>query len=131
MNNYEDIDKILKTYRGQLPKPDSTWLWQVRQALTFIITHLFDLQLTAGWMREQCDIIGHNFAGIFKHHAKRKPAKYISHHRIEAAKLLLRDTDHTIINISQELGFSGQAVFTNVFKRLTGETPLGWRKRNE
>lgn len=54
---------------------------------------------------------------------------YITHAKIQEAKSLLRYTDKSLGEISSYLCFSSQSYFQNVFKKVTGQTPLAYRKR--
>jgi AraC-like DNA-binding protein len=49
----------------------------------------------------------------------------------QEAKLLLRYTDSTIAEIAYQLDFSDPASFSRFFKSETGDTPLGYRNRQE
>ena len=46
---------------------------------------------------------------------------------ITQAKVLLRHSDHSVLQISEELNFPNPAFFSKYFKRLTAMTPLGYR----
>lgn len=54
---------------------------------------------------------------------------YITHAKILEAKSLLHYTDKSLSEISSYLCFSSQSYFQNVFKKVTGQTPLDYRKR--
>ena len=47
----------------------------------------------------------------------------------DRARDLLREPDISITDIAFELGYSDPAHFTRAFRRWTGETPVGWRRR--
>ncbi len=55
------------------------------------------------------------------------PGKLINEAIIAEAKLLLRDRDHTISTVSEQLQFSDQASFSKFFKKNTGITPASYR----
>jgi AraC family transcriptional regulator len=55
------------------------------------------------------------------------PQRYVTQRRVERAKALLRDTATPLVAIAQDLGFSDQSHFTNVFRRETGVTPARFR----
>ena len=59
-------------------------------------------------------------------------SEYINGYRIEYAKHLL-DTDSrmNLAEISERSGFSSEASFYRVFKRLTGKTPNGYRSSRQ
>ena len=48
--------------------------------------------------------------------------------QINAAKKLLRSSDHSIEKIAQLVGFSSSRHFSSMFKKHNGTTPLHWRK---
>jgi len=48
--------------------------------------------------------------------------------QINAAKKLLRSSDHSIEKIAQLVGFSSSKHFSSTFKKHNGTTPLHWRK---
>lgn len=56
------------------------------------------------------------------------PHQYLMLRRIEAAKVLLRDSAHELCSIAQEIGFSSQSHFTAEFRRATGLTPGQFRR---
>ena len=57
--------------------------------------------------------------------------EYIIHAKIQEAKSLLTFTDKSLSEISSYLCFSSQSYFQNVFKKITGETPLSYRKKTQ
>lgn len=50
--------------------------------------------------------------------------------RIERAKKLLCDTQMTLTQIADSIGYAQLAVFTRAFKRFTGTTPSLWRRQS-
>lgn len=57
------------------------------------------------------------------------PQQYLLRVRIDRAALLLGAADLPIAEVATAVGFYDQAVFTRTFGRLTGETPLQFRRR--
>jgi AraC-like DNA-binding protein len=53
--------------------------------------------------------------------------RYVMQRRIERAKALLAQTRIPLVAIAQDLGFSDQSHFTNVFRREIGTTPARFR----
>lgn len=54
---------------------------------------------------------------------------YIHREKVEEAKRLLQFGDRKLTEIASLLSFSSQSHFQTVFKKVTGETPLAYRKR--
>lgn len=55
--------------------------------------------------------------------------EYLRRLRVEQARDALTATDAPISAIAADAGFADQSHFTRVFHRVTGETPLAWRRR--
>ncbi len=56
------------------------------------------------------------------------PINYLISRRIEESRFLLRETDHSISQIAQILGFSSLSYFSQSFRRLEGVSPVEYRK---
>ena len=54
--------------------------------------------------------------------------EYVLSRKIDRAGLLLRETDLTIAEVAQYLGFSDSSHFSRVFRRFTGQSPSELRK---
>ena len=59
---------------------------------------------------------------------------YINYHRIEEAKVQLKDKQHpnlTIKEVMYDVGFNSRSVFNTVFKKQTGLTPSEYKKQHK
>ncbi|GAA4438361.1 MULTISPECIES: AraC family transcriptional regulator [Bremerella] len=56
------------------------------------------------------------------------PSQYLIRQRVEAAAVQLRDSDKTVAEVALDCGFSDQPSFCKQFKRITGLSPLKYRK---
>jgi YesN/AraC family two-component response regulator len=54
--------------------------------------------------------------------------EYINFIRIKESKTLLKESDSKIIEIAYKVGFNNVTYFNLIFKKLTGQTPLEFRK---
>ncbi len=63
----------------------------------------------------------------FKKQTGMRLLDYISEVRIEKAKVLLRETGHTIEEISGAVGYASPGTFMRVFKKMEGVTPTQFR----
>jgi AraC-like DNA-binding protein len=57
-------------------------------------------------------------------------SQYVNGYRIEEACRLLASTDESVINVMMEAGFLSKSNFNREFLRVTGTTPISWRKAN-
>ena len=58
------------------------------------------------------------------------PINYLIGRRIDGAKRLLAESDYSISQIAQTVGFSSQSYFSQSFKRVTGQTPAQYRRQS-
>jgi AraC-like DNA-binding protein len=65
---------------------------------------------------------------IFKQKLNHTPIEYINLRKIEKAQLLLLTGESSIGDIASSLSFYDTSYFIRLFKRLTGMTPLEYRK---
>ncbi|MDF2541427.1 MAG: two component transcriptional regulator, AraC family [Herbinix sp.] len=68
------------------------------------------------------------FSTLFKKETGQNFLEYLTDTRIQAAKQLLADTDRTVIQVSEEVGYTDLKYFTKLFKKSTGLTPSEYRK---
>ena len=68
------------------------------------------------------------FKTKFREEIGQTPAVYITANKVERAKEALKDSDQSITDIAYSLGWSSSNYFCAVFKKLTGTSPLKYRK---
>jgi YesN/AraC family two-component response regulator len=67
---------------------------------------------------------------IFKRHTSKSIAEYINMVRIEEAKKLLTETDKSVNEIVESIGFTYANYFYAIFKKYNGVTPTVFRQQN-
>ena len=67
---------------------------------------------------------------MLKKEVKVTAQEYIKRKIVTHAQVLLRQTNMTINEIAEELGFAYPNHFTRMFRNSTGYTPLKYRKGN-
>ena len=65
----------------------------------------------------------------FKNYSGKTVFDYLLERRIQAAMMRLRGSEEKIIGIAYDCGFHELSYFNRVFKRLTGQTPLAYRRK--
>jgi AraC-like DNA-binding protein len=68
------------------------------------------------------------FCRYFKKMTRLTFTEFVNHYRIDKAKQLLRQ-DNNITETCFECGFESVSYFNKVFKRITGENPMAFKKR--
>ncbi|MDQ0230754.1 AraC-like DNA-binding protein [Metabacillus malikii] len=80
---------------------------------------------------EIASLIGLNrsyLSSIFKKYMNQSIQGYLIQHRIQVAKELLRKKEITIGDIARSVGYSDPLLFSKVFKKVCGISPLNYRK---
>lgn len=80
-----------------------------------------DLAARAGLSRR-------HFLKHFRRHTGTSPVQYQIRRRCEAAALALLETDTSIVQIAQTLGYSDAFTFSKQFKSVTGHAPQAYRR---
>jgi AraC family transcriptional regulator len=104
--------------------------WRLDRVIEYIETNLTrpiyldDLGKVAGVSRM-------HFAIQFRVATGFSPHQYLLSRKIARGQRLLLDPLTSIVDASILSGFSSQAHFTLIFKKLVGETPGRWRARTQ
>lgn len=65
----------------------------------------------------------------FQNSIHQTPFEYLLDYRIETAEKLLKTTNHSIVEIALQTGFTSEAYFCKVFKKRNNMTPGAYRKK--
>jgi AraC family transcriptional regulator len=104
--------------------------WRLRRVEDYVCANfhrgigLSDLAKVAGLSRM-------HFAAQFRAATGYRPREYLLHQRIEQAKSIMSSSDTPLAEVALTVGFSTQAHFSTVFKRMTDETPARWRSAHQ
>lgn len=69
------------------------------------------------------------FSSVIKNVSGKAPGEWIDDYVISEARALLKGTNLTVLQISQNLGFPSQSFFGKFFKRQVGLSPKEYRER--
>ena len=70
-------------------------------------------------------------SAIFKKYEGVTIKEFILQERVDAAKIILRDTNLPISQVAAYLHFSSHSHLSCAFKKQVGETPTDYRNRNQ
>ena len=59
------------------------------------------------------------------------PHRYLQRRRVERAMFMLRVTDHSVTEISLDVGFASLGTFSRTFREIVGCSPSEYRRRAE
>lgn len=80
-------------------------------------------------MAAQADLSASHFSRLFKQTIGQSPYQFLMSYRIEQAKKMLDNPNALMIDIAMDCGFSDQAHFSRVFKKIEGITPKKYRSK--
>jgi len=71
-----------------------------------------------------------HFCRVFKKATDMNFSEYVARVRVEKAKKMLLESNYTMTHIAFDTGFNSVTDFNRTFKKITGETPTGYRKQS-
>ena len=99
-----------------------------RSFIALVSKHFHEHRDTAFYARELC-LASHYLSPLIRQASGESPSTWITKAVISEAKVLLKQSDKTVLQISEELGFPNSPFFCRYFKRETGMTPSEYRER--
>ena len=84
--------------------------------------------MTLDQLAEQVHINKYYLSHEFRKQFDTSPISYLISRRIRESRFLLAETDHTLSQIAQILGFSSLSYFSQSFRRLEGMSPMEYRR---
>ena len=95
------------------------------------IDHHFKESLTLDQLAEEAHMNKFYLSHAFKQEYGISPINYMISRRLEESKYLLAETDLSMSQISQLLGFSSLSYFSQVFRKTQGLSPMEYRQDNK
>ncbi len=95
--------------------------------LLYISQH-YQNKLTTSHLADCFHLTDHYFCSLFKKETGQSPIEYINKYRAEKACILLKNTDKSITQIAQQVGFDDSNYFSRIFKKYIGISPREYRK---
>lgn len=117
--------------RMELPRVKVNALpkWRLRRVEQHVADH-FDRCISLSELANVAGLSRMHFAAQFRAATGYRPREYLLTQRVEHAKTLLATTERPLAEIALSVGFSTQAHFSTVFKRISGQSPARWRLAN-
>lgn len=100
-----------------------------------LIGDYFDSQLlkekglpAVAWCASHLNVTPAYLSDAIKRDTGRTPQEMIHAYLVEVASAHLRDTEQSVSEIAYELGFTYPNHFTRLFRKVSGKTPLEYRR---
>jgi AraC family transcriptional regulator len=123
VGRYGRIRETIPQFKGGLAS------WQKRRVVELFQEHL-DGELKLATLAEECRLSVSHFARSFRKSFGTSAHRYLILHRVEIAKVLLSETNSSLVEIAAQTGFSDQAALTRTFANVVGATPGKWRREH-
>jgi AraC family transcriptional regulator len=117
---YATRHHTLREYQDGLPPS------RLKRAIEYINAHLGE-DLSLSIITAKMGMSQYYFCRLFKQSMGIAPHKYITQQRVERAKLLLKNPEFRIIDITLECGFANPSHFAKCFRKHTGISPQQFR----
>ncbi len=101
--------------------------WQAKKALAHIDNHLAST-IRVGDLASLARLSKSYFSRAFKTTFGRSPQGFIVDRRVERAQHMMLASEEPLCGVALTCGFSDQAHFSRVFRRLVGASPNQWRR---
>jgi len=109
------------------PKLSQSNLRSIQNAMTYIDEH-FTSHLSLNEIAGVANMSPSYFSQIFKSLNGFSAWDYIISCRVTMAKQLLKETDHTVLDIAAKCGFNNSANFNRQFRKITSLSPTEYRQ---
>lgn len=126
-----EIFLLLSVISTANPEKRTTYRKQqvdIVKAVSEYVSTQFMKRITIDSLSEQFDIPTSTLKRCFKGVYGTTIHQYLKECRINAAKRLLQDSDQSILEIANAVGYENGSKFTGAFKEATGVTPSAYRK---
>lgn len=115
-------------FRVESPVEKERYFGRLKGALDFLETN-YGKTISMADAAARCGMPSTTFNRQFRELLRMTPTEYLLSWRIEAARKQLVETRRSLSEIAITCGFSDQSHFTKRFRRITGLTPLVYRKQ--
>ncbi len=122
------IVKVLDAFLDEVyAAAESTDLPVIRHAVSYIKEHFWE-ELTLEDVAQEVHFSPYYVSRLFKEELGLTFIEYLTKIRIDEAKRLLLETNMTVSEISDLVGYQDPSYFTKVFKKREGVTPTQFRR---
>lgn len=101
---------------------------RLRQIYKFLDQH-YQRKISIAEIAQFSNLTNEAFCRYFRKMTRLTFTEFLNHYRIDKAKKLLRQ-DNNITETCFQCGFESISYFNRVFKKITGENPLAFKKRH-
>jgi AraC family transcriptional regulator len=101
--------------------------WQRRKTVAYIEEHLAE-PISLAVLAQMVGLSPNYFCRAFSQSLGMPPQRYQLSQRIERAKTLLAKQGASVTDVGVSIGYSDTSAFSRAFRRVTGQSPSGYRR---
>jgi AraC family transcriptional regulator len=120
VENYTDAVSKKPDIRGGLP------IGKLRKVEDYVRAQLAE-DISVDTMAGLVDLSSFHFSRVFKEATGMSPLQFVTRERITRAQQMIRETSLSLIEIAMDVGYTSPSHFAQVFRRVVGVTPTGFR----
>ena len=126
---YKILGKAIEVRRETAGKDETRYFKEyMSEAIAYIEENLNDEELSIVQVATQVYLNPVYFGRVFKNTFQMTFKKYLLQRRMEKAKELLENGDHSIGTICEQVGISNPSYFSHLFKQYTGKLPSEYKR---
>lgn len=126
LERMEKLKKADKWFPDK-PKDEPTDHPEMNRIIAYIEAHYAE-DVTLKSLSELISMDASYVSDLFKKKTGSTLTHYVQNRRVQAARMLLEETDRTVSDIGRQVGFENDNYFIKIFKRWCGVTPSEYRK---
>lgn len=129
------VEECLDYFIGLLER---LWVWRsegsdkygelIEKVKLYIRENYHNDQLSLHETSKQIGVSSSHLSKVFSQETGQTMTEYLTATRIGRAKEMLKTTRYKTFEIAFQVGYSDQHYFSNLFKKVTGMTPMEYRK---
>ncbi|WP_017812729.1 response regulator [Paenibacillus shenyangensis] len=117
---YRQLKREWKEHSGLSPL--------VRRARSYIMEHYADPELTLEQLADTLQVSSTYLSRVMKKELGQSFIHVLVHARIQRAVQLLEESDRSILEVAEEVGYESQHYFSTAFKKVIGVSPNRYRR---
>ena len=119
-------------HSGKVPakrRPSSPQLSKLKEMISYIAAN-YKGKVTLEDLRQVGSMGKTNCVKVFQKYLNMTPIQYITMYRLRKGAELLTNSDLPVVEVAEEVGFSGASYFSEAFRQHMGEMPSEYRKKH-
>jgi AraC-like DNA-binding protein len=125
--------EAVRRYVNSLPSEHTGWLAGLRDPHVARTLALFHGNIARAWTVDELGravgLSRSSLADRFARLVGQAPMQYLTHWRMQVAAFDLRNTNASLAQVAERIGYDSEAAFSRAFKKTFGAAPATWRRQ--